>query len=320
VAVSPTASSIRAGRAVRGDKVVIRDVGPRDGLQNVSGTVSTADKVAMIEGLAAAGVTRIEVGSFVSAKAVPAMADSPAVFEQITRLDGVRYEALVVNAAGAARALEVGADELCIAIAVSETFSQRNVRTSVAEALDEVSAIVAVATAAGVACSAGVSSVFGCVFEGKIEHQAVVDLASSLIERGVGEIMLADTTGMAAPSDVRTLVPAVRAAVGQATTLGLHFHNTRGLALANVTAGLEVGVVNFDTSLGGLGGCPFAPGATGNVATEEVVHLLALEGYETDIDLDALIATAQGIEAALGATLPSQVLRAGPRWRGQEPW
>lgn len=295
-------------------------MGPRDGLQNVEGTVSTADKVAMVEALAHAGVSRIEVGSFVSPKAVPAMADSPEVFAGITRMDGVRYEALVVNAAGAQRAIDVGADELCIAIAVSETFSQRNVRKTVAEALEEVAAIVAVASRTNTPCSAGVSSVFGCVFEGKIEPSAVVSLSRSLVDLGVGEIMLADTTGMAAPRDVHVVVPQVLAEIGSSATLGLHFHNTRGLAIANVMAGLSEGIRNFDTSLGGLGGCPFAPGATGNVATEEVAHLLALEGYDSGIDLNLLISAAAQIETALGATLPSQVLRAGARWRGHEAW
>jgi hydroxymethylglutaryl-CoA lyase len=225
-----------------------------------------------------------------------------------------------VNASGAERAIAAGADGLCIAIAVSESFSQRNVRKSVAEAIDEARKIVEMAAQSQSPCSAGVSSVFGCVFEGQIRHDAVVQLANALVDVGIAEIMLADTTGMAAPSDVASLVPKVVRAIGSDIPVGLHFHNTRGLGLTNVLAGLGVGIRNFDTSLGGLGGCPFAPGATGNVATEEVVHLFQLEGYEHGIDLDGLIAAAAAIESALGATLPSQVLRAGARWRGHEAW
>ena len=265
--------------------VSIRDVGPRDGLQNVSSAVTTQEKIAMVDGLARAGVRRVEVGSFVSARAVPAMADSAAVFGGIARRPGTSYEALVVNQRGAEQAIESGADGLCIAIAVSESFSQRNVRKSVAESLDEAAGITAVAARAGLACSAGISSAFGCVFEGRIDPAAVVSLSNELVHRGVVELMLADTTGMAAPSEVRRLASQVLEALGPEVTVGLHFHNPRGLALANVLAGLDAGVSSFDTSLGGLGGCPFAPGATGNVATEEVVHLLALEGYRTGIDL-----------------------------------
>lgn len=297
------------------DTVLIRDVGPRDGLQSIGADVSIVTKIAMVEGLAAAGVRRIEVGSFVSPKAVPQMADSGEVFAATASLGGALREALVVNERGAHAAVEAGADVLVSVVSVSETFSQKNVRMSTTDAIDEMSKVASVAADAGLPTSINLSASFGCAFEGPIAPDAVADAASALSEIGVTELLLADTIGAAAPSDVRAVVTATRNRVGDSTHLGLHLHDTRGMALANAAAGLDVGIRRFDSSVGGLGGCPFSPGATGNVCTEDLVHLFHAEGLSTGIDLDALIETARTVEAALGATLSSRMLRAGPRFR-----
>ena len=299
---------------VHHDAVLVRDVGPRDGLQSIAAEISCDAKVAMVQGLADAGVRRVEVGSFVSPKAVPQMADSGDVFAATTPLDGTLREALVVNERGAHAALAAGADVLVSVVSVSETFSQRNVRMSTQEAVDEMAKIVAVARDARVPTSINLSASFGCAFEGAVSPGDVADVAGSLAALGCNELLLADTIGAAAPSDVRAVVTAVRERVGDQTHLGLHLHDTRGLALANATAGLDVGIRRFDASVGGLGGCPFSPGATGNVCTEDLVHLFHAEGLATGVDLDALIGVASTIEAALDRTLPSRMLRAGPRF------
>ena len=295
------------------DSVLVRDVGPRDGLQSISTEISLGAKVAMVEGLAAAGVRRVEVGSFVSPRAVPQMADSGQVFSSTAKIDGMLREALVVNERGAHEAVEAGADVLVSVVSVSESFSRRNVRMSTAEAVAEMERVVAVAAGAGLPTSINLSATFGCAFEGPIEAAAVAEVAEALAAMGATELLLADTIGAAAPSDVRAVVEAVRSRVG-ATHLGLHLHDTRGLALANASAGLDVGIRRFDASVGGLGGCPFSPGATGNVCTEDLVHLFHAEGFDTGIDLDALIDVAASVESALGRTLPSRMLRAGPRF------
>jgi hydroxymethylglutaryl-CoA lyase len=299
---------------MQNDAVLIRDVGPRDGLQSINATVSLNAKIAMVEGLAAAGVPRVEVGSFVSPKAVPQMADSGEVFAATATLSGAAREALVVNERGAHTAVAAGADVLVSVVSVSETFSQRNVGMSTAEAVAEMAKIVNVAADSSLPTSINLSASFGCAFEGPIEPSAVADVAEALAALGVTELLLADTIGAASPSDVRAVVAAVRERLGLDVHLGLHLHDTRGLALANAVAGLNVGIRRFDASVGGLGGCPFSPGATGNVCTEDLVHLFHAEGLTTGIDLDKLINVAAEIETALGTTLPSRMLRAGPRF------
>lgn len=300
--------------AVADDAVLIRDVGPRDGLQSIDADVSVETKVAMVEGLAASGLRRIEVGSFVSPKAVPQMADSGAVFAATSTLDGVHREALVVNERGAHAAVAAGVDVLVSVVSVTETFSQRNVRMSTAEAIAEMAKVVSVAQDAGLPTSINLSASFGCAFEGAVSPGAVAEVAGALASLGTTELLLADTIGAAAPSDIRSVVRAVLDRVGERAHVGLHLHDTRGLALANAAAGLDVGIRRFDASVGGLGGCPFSPGATGNVCTEDLVHLLHAEGLTTGIDLDALIDTARSVEAGLDRTLPSRMLRAGPRF------
>lgn len=299
---------------VPADSVLVRDVGPRDGLQSIGADVPVDAKAAMVDGLAAAGVRRVEVGSFVSPKAVPQMADSGAVFAATAELSGASREALVVNERGARAAVAAGADVLVSVVSVSETFSQKNVRMSTAKAIEEMRAIVAVAHGAGLPTSINLSASFGCAFEGPIAPDAVAEVGAALAGMGATELLLADTIGAASPSDVRAVVAAVRARTADSTHLGLHLHDTRGMALANAAAGLDVGIRRFDASVGGLGGCPFSPGATGNVCTEDLVHLFHAEGLTTGVDLDALIDVARSVESVLGAGLPSRMLRAGPRF------
>ena len=309
-----TDPSVDVAAKVAEGSVLVRDVGPRDGLQSIATEITREAKIAMVEGLAGAGVPRVEVGSFVSPQAVPQMADSGDVFAATATLDGVRREALVVNERGAHAALAAGADALVSVVSVSESFSQRNVRMSTDEAIDEMAKIVAVASDAGVPTSINLSASFGCAFEGVISPDAVAVVAEGLASLGCSELLLADTIGAAAPSDIRAVVAAVQERVGNDVHLGLHLHDTRGLALANAVTGLEAGIRRFDASVGGLGGCPFSPGATGNVCTEDLVHLFHAEGLATGIDLDALIDVASTVESALDRTLPSRMLRAGPRY------
>jgi hydroxymethylglutaryl-CoA lyase len=301
---------------VSDDAVLIRDVGPRDGLQSIDQSISLDAKVALVEGLASAGLRRIEVGSFVSPKAVPQMAESTQVFDATSEwgTSGPLREALVVNERGARAAIAAGADVLVSVVSVSETLSQRNVGMSTTEAVAEMAKISAIATDASVPLSINLSASFGCAFEGHIPIDAVADVADAIAALGIAEILLADTIGAAAPNDIHAVVAAVRARTEGRSHLGLHLHDTRGLALANATAGLASGIRRFDASVGGLGGCPFSPGATGNVCTEDLVHLFHALGLQTDIDLDALIDVAASIEMELGASLPSKMLQAGPRF------
>jgi hydroxymethylglutaryl-CoA lyase len=293
--------------------VLVRDVGPRDGLQAIAQTISLDAKIAMTDGLIAAGLPRVEVGSFVSPRAVPQMADTAAVFAA-TVSGPTSREALVVNERGAREAVAAGADVLVGVISVSDTFSHRNVRMSTTDAIAELAKIIAAASETSTPVSVDLSAAFGCAFEGPVAVEAVADVAARVAAAGAFEIVLADTIGSAAPNDISTVVAAVIEQVGTDIELGLHLHDTRGLALANAVAGLDVGIRRFDASVGGLGGCPFSPGATGNVCTEDLVHLFHALGFETGIDLDALIDVAANVEAELGTTLPSRMLRAGPRF------
>ncbi len=312
-ALSVDATSFDATRPVGADAVLLRDVGPRDGLQAISQPVSLETKITMTNGLVAAGVQRIEAGSFVSPTAVPQMADSRQVFDALPRT-GVSHEALVVNERGARAAIEAGVDVLVGVISASDTFSHRNVRMSTTAAIDELVAIVAIARSENRPVSVDLSAAFGCAFEGAVPVESVADVAEQIATAGAFEIVLADTIGSAAPNDIAAVVAAVRMRVGDDVRLGLHLHDTRGLALANATAGLDAGIRRFDASVGGLGGCPFSPGATGNVCTEDLVHLFHALGLSTGVDLDELIAVASTVEQQLGAELPSHMLRAGPRF------
>lgn len=298
---------------VDGDRVLLRDVGPRDGLQAIDQDVSLATKIAMTNGLVAAGIQRVEAGSFVSPKAVPRMADSRQVFDAMPAT-GVSREALVVNERGAHAAVDSNVDVLVGVISASDTFSHRNVRMSTGDAIGELTAIIGVARDGNLPVSVDLSAAFGCAFEGSVAVETVAEVAEQIAAAGAFEIVLADTIGSAAPNDIIAVVAAVRARIGDEILLGLHLHDTRGLALANATAGLDAGVRRFDASVGGLGGCPFSPGATGNVCTEDLVHLFHALGLTTGVDLDELIAVASTVEHQLGTELPSRMLRAGPRF------
>lgn len=291
----------------------LREVGPRDGLQNEA-PVPTSGKLALIDALAGTGVGRIEAVSFVSPAAVPQMADAEQVWASLERGSGVRYSALVANLRGAQRALAAGVGELEVVVSASDTHNRRNVRRSTAESLDAIAEIIALAHRAGATCQVIVATAWGCPYEGEVPEPRVLAVADRAVRDGADGISFGDTTGMATPGRVVRLVGQFRSAhpdVG----LNLHFHNTRGAGLANVLAALQLGVSDFDASVGGLGGCPYAPGASGNVCTEDLVHMVEDMGVATGIDLEALLAAARRAEELVGRTLPSQVLRAGPRTR-----
>ncbi|HEV7207434.1 MAG TPA: hydroxymethylglutaryl-CoA lyase [Mycobacteriales bacterium] len=294
-------------------RISLREVGPRDGLQNEA-PVPTAAKVALIEALSRTGLRRIEAVSFVSPKAIPSMADADEVWRQIQGIDGISWSALVPNLRGAERALALGVTELNVVVSASETHNQKNVRRSTEESLQDIEALLARVHAAGATCQVVVSTAYGCPYEGDVPVRRVVAVAGRALAAGADGIAFGDTTGMATPGRVAPLVGEFRSAHPD-IPLNLHFHNTRGTGLANVLAALQLGVDDFDASVGGLGGCPYAPGATGNVCTEDLVHMVQDMGIDTGVDLDALLAVAEMAEGLVGRTLPSQVLRAGPRTR-----
>ncbi len=292
--------------------VTMREVGTRDGIQSLGAFVPTEHKIEMANLLAGAGLKRIEVTSFVSPKAVPQMADAGELMAALERRPDVSWEPLVPNLIGARKALDARSDRLVVVLAASDTFNLKNIRMTVEDSLRNVSEIVPLARAAGVPVSAGIATSFGCPYEGDVPAERVGQIVDRLIELGCDEVSLADTTGMANPLQVERTVGGLRERRPD-VQFGLHFHNTRGMGLANVMAGLNVGVTVYDASIGGIGGCPFAPRATGNVATEDVVHMLEEMGIQTGIDLDALIGCAQRMSEILGHELPGQVMKAGPR-------
>ncbi|TCG09513.1 hydroxymethylglutaryl-CoA lyase [Paraburkholderia steynii] len=292
------------------DKLIVQEVAPRDGLQIEPTWVETADKIALIDQLSTAGFTRIEAGSFVSPKAIPALRDGEAVFTQIERRAGVIFVALVPNVKGAERALNAHADELNLVMSASQTHNRANMRMSCEASLVGFGDIVRLAKHFPVSLNATVATAFGCPFEGKIDEDRVVSIVDTYREMGIDGITLADTTGMANPRQVARLVKRVLQRV-PAEALTLHFHNTRGLGLANVLAAYEVGARRFDAALGGLGGCPFAPGASGNICTEDLVNLCDEIGIPTGIDLPKLIALSRTLPALLGHDVPGQLMKAG---------
>ena len=293
--------------------ISLREVGPRDGLQNED-PVPTESKVALIDALSRTGVSRIEAVSFVHPKAIPQMADADEVWSQIARNDDVRYSALVPNLRGAQRALGAGFREIEVVVSASDTHNRKNVNRSTEESLDDIAAILDLAHGRGSTVQVIVSTAWGCPYEGEVPVERVLSVAGRALADGADTLSYGDTTGMATPSRVSRLVGETRSAHPDAA-LNLHFHNTRGTGLANVLAALELGVSDFDASVGGLGGCPYAPGATGNIATEELVHMVEDMGVATGVDLEAMIEVAAQAETLVGRTLPSQVLRAGPRTR-----
>lgn len=278
--------------------ILISEVGPRDGLQSIDRIMPTEAKKAWIAAEAAAGVREIEVGSFVPPSLLPQMADTAEVVAFARTIPGLNVVALVPNAKGAQHALEAGVHGMSIPFSMSETHSLKNVRKSHADMIEEVRAVADIAKAAAVHFAVGLSTAFGCTIEGPVSEDQVVRLAEASTEAGAQEFSLSDTTGYANPAQVKRLVKKVRAAVGDKLTT-LHLHNTRGLGLANALAGLEEGITTLDASLGGLGGCPFAPGASGNIVTEDLVFMLQAMGIETGINLPKLLKVRDVIAAAL---------------------
>ncbi len=294
-------------------QISLREVGPRDGLQNED-PVPTQAKIELIDRLSATGMRRIEAVSFVRPEAIPQMADADEVWEGIDRAAAVRYSALVPNLRGARRALDAGLAEIEVVVSASDTHNRMNVRRSTQESLDDITTIIDEAHQRGVTCQVIVATAWGCPYEGDVPAQRVVSVAGRAVADGADSVSFGDTTGMATPGRVWSLVGEFRSAYPD-TALNVHFHNTRGAGLANVLAALELGVADFDASVGGLGGCPYAPGASGNIATEELIHMVQDMGIDTGVDLEAMIDAAADAERIVGRQLPSQVLRAGPRTR-----
>jgi hydroxymethylglutaryl-CoA lyase len=294
-------------------RVAIREVGPRDGLQNED-PVPVDAKVRLLDALSRTGVGRIEAVSFVHPKAIPQMADADEVWERADQSADVRYSALIPNSRGAQRAIDAGFREIEVVVSASDTHNRKNLNRSTDESLDDIATLIPMLHDAGASAEVIVATSFGCPYEGDVDPARVAGIVDRVMADGADRVAFGDTTGMATPRRVRDLVTAVRDRQPDVPVL-LHFHNTRGTGLANILTALELGIDEFDASVGGLGGCPYAPGASGNVATEEVVHMLHDMGIETGIDLEALLEAAALAEEIVGRQLPSGVLRAGPRTR-----
>jgi hydroxymethylglutaryl-CoA lyase len=290
-------------------RVEIVEVSPRDGLQADPADLNADQKIELITRLVEAGHTRIEATSFVNPKAVPKMANAAEVMAGVPRRPGVRYSALVFNPMGVQRAVSAKVDEINGVIVATETFSQRNQNASVAESIDRWRTVVSEAEGSGLRTSVTISAAFGCAYEGEVAPDAVLSIVKRLADIGMDELCIADTIGVAVPNRVAALFAAVQAVVD--VPLRGHFHNTRNTAVANIAACLDAGVFTFDTSLGGVGGCPFSPRATGNVATEDVVFMVERMGYTTGLSLPALIETTEWFETVLHHSTPSLVTKAG---------
>jgi hydroxymethylglutaryl-CoA lyase len=290
--------------------VHIREVGPRDGLQNEPVILSTTQKIKLIDLLAATGLRAIEVGAFVRPQNVPQMADTEAVFAGIERRPGVVYSAIAPNVVGARRAIAAGADVVQVFLSASESHNRSNVNMSIEQSLTQVAEMATLVHAAGKPFDAVLSVAFGCPFEGDVPIERVMDLCQRLLDLGAEQLTLGDTTGMAHPLLVQAVVRAFRERFPR-QPLRLHLHSARGAGLANLLAALQLGVDMFDSSIGGIGGCPFAPGAPGNLCTEDVTHLLHEMGIATGLNLLALMATARELERMLGHEVPGQTIKAG---------
>ena len=291
-------------------RVFVNEVAVRDGFQIEPAFVATDTKIALIDELSEAGLAKIEVTAFVSPKVVPNLRDAEEVMRAIRRKPGVVYSALVPNAKGAERAVACGVDEVNVVMSASETHNRANVNRGTEESLAGFTEVIRIAKGAGAAVNGSLSTSFGCPFEGPVPQARVLDFIERYLELGMDAVTLADTTGMTHPKQVRELISAVLARHPD-IELTLHFHNTRGMGLANVLAGLEAGIVHYDASLGGLGGCPFAPGATGNICTEDLVHMLEAMGYPTGVNLDKLLHAARRLPQIVGHEVPGQVAKAG---------
>lgn len=295
-----------------GRRIHLQEVGTRDGLQAECTFVPTEDKITLVNELSATGLAKIEVTSFTSPTAIPALRDAEIVMREIERRPGVIYSALVPNMRGAERAIDARTDELNLVMSASETHNLANLRMTREQSFAALAQVIGLAQREGVAVNVSLSCCFGCPMEGDVSESTVLAWAQRFADLGVRGITLCDTTGMAYPTQVAMLTRATRLR-WPGTELTLHFHNTRGMGLANVLAGIDAGADRFDASLGGIGGCPYAPGATGNVCTEEVAHALALMDFDTGIDLPRLIAASKRLPALIGHDTPSQITKAGRR-------
>jgi hydroxymethylglutaryl-CoA lyase len=289
--------------------VRIVEVGPRDGLQNEPVFVSTETKVRFIDLLSAAGLPVIEATSFVSPKAIPALADAGAVYPAIAKRPGTRYPALVPNVRGLERALAAGVTEIALFTAASETFTRRNINMTIDESLAVFAAVMERAQPAGLTVRGYVSTAFGCPYEGHVPSERVVDVTRRLLALGVAEVSIGDTIGVATPNQITEMIGLLKT-VAPLDTIALHLHDTRGTALANAYAGLEAGVTCFDSAAGGLGGCPYAPGASGNLATEDLLYMLHGLGIDTGVDLAKVTAASRSLAGVLGHALPGRYLAA----------
>ena len=291
-------------------RIYIHDVAVRDGFQIEREFVPTETKVALIDELSETGVAKIEVTSFVSPKAIPNMRDAEQVLSLIERVPGVIYAVLVPNLRGVERAMQCNVDEINLFCSASESHNRANVNRSVAQSVQGFGEIMKALSGNDIKVNGNISTAFGCPFEGNVAPEKVFALVDQFLKLGFDGVTIADTTGMANPKQVRELMTAIAKRCAD-VELTLHFHNTRGMGLANVLAGLDAGVVRYDASLGGLGGCPFAPGAAGNICTEDLVHMLESMGYNTGVNLDRLLTAARKISRIVGHDVPGQVLKAG---------
>lgn len=291
-------------------RIYINDVAVRDGFQIEREFIPTQTKVALIDELSRTGLTKIEVTSFVSPKAIPNMRDAEQVLSLIDRVPDVIYTVLVPNLRGVERAMQCNVDEINLFCSASESHNRANVNRTIAQTLQGFADVMQALSGSDIKVNGSISTSFGCPFEGNVPQENVFKLVDQFLELGFDGVTIADTTGMANPKQVRELMTAIVKRCPDAD-LTLHFHNTRGMGLANVLAGLEAGIVRYDASLGGLGGCPFAPGATGNICTEDLVHMLEAMDYDTGVNLDRLIKIARGISTIVGHEVPGQVLKAG---------
>jgi isopropylmalate/homocitrate/citramalate synthase len=289
--------------------VTVYEVGPRDGLQNEAAPIPTAAKIAFVDGLSRAGLPIVEVSAFVSPKWVPQMADADEVFAGIARRPGTVYSVLVPNAAGLDRAMAAGVTHIAVFAAASESFSRRNINQSIAESLETYRAVAQRALGEGLRVRGYVSTAFGCPFEGDVPVERVIEVSRALLEMGAYEVAVSDTIGIAHPGQVRRMLTSLVAELPP-EQIALHFHDTRGTALANVLESLDFGIRTFDASAGGLGGCPYAPGATGNLATEDLLYMLDGLGLATGVSLDLVYAASTAIEPLAGHSLPSRYVRA----------
>ena len=298
-------------------RVTISEVGTRDGFQIEPDFIPTEQKIEVVNRLSVCGMPRIEVTSFVHPKAVPQLKDAEEVMAKITRRSGTIYAALVPNDKGAVRAVGAGVNEIHAVLSASESHNLANVNMTVAESMEKLRAVAEVARRANVPVVAGISTSFGCPFEGEVPLEKLESVVARLVDLGVRGIALADTTGMANPAQVARTLEHLMPKFSR-VEWSLHTHDTRAMAIPNILAAMECGVTSFDASIGGLGGCPFAPGASGNVCTEDLLHCLHAMGVETGIDLDRLIETSKFVEQVVGRTLPGQIIKAG-KWDRRYP-